>query len=142
MEIVKADSPVNTDYLIGDIEARMFDERGGVFHSYKHGVTVVFPAGAIPSGILAELKLVAILISPIICASIKTPVSALYWLCMDSSVKLLKPIKIWLPMIKFYNKIPNLKFGNSLHSQVNVVGEQTKILENGVFIDGESCGSI
>ena len=142
VEIVKTDSPVNTEYLTGDIEARMFDERGGVFHSYKHGVTVVFPAGAIPSGILAELKFAATLISPMLFASNKTPLSAIYWLCMDSRVRLLKPIKIWLPMIKSDNKPPNLKFVKSLHSQVNTVGEQIKILENGVFNDGEYCGSI
>ena len=141
MEVVKVESPVNTEYLIGEIEARMFDERGGVFHSYKHGVTVMFPAGAIPSGILAELKFAATLISPILSAANKTPMSAIYWLCMDSRVKLLKPIKIWLPMIKSDIRTPNLKFAKSLHSQVNA-GEEIKILENGVFTDSESCGFI
>ena len=60
--IIPAQPPVDTEYLIGDTEARMFDERGGLFHSYKHGVTVIFPAGAIPSGILAELKFGATLV--------------------------------------------------------------------------------
>ena len=65
MEIIPAQSPVDEAYLIGDIEVEMFDERGGAFHSYKYGVTVIVPAGAIPNGMLAELKFAATLLSPV-----------------------------------------------------------------------------
>ena len=43
----------------------MFDERGGAFHLYKHGVTVIVPTGAIPCGVLAELKFAATIVAPV-----------------------------------------------------------------------------
>ena len=43
---------MDTENSIGDTEAKKFDKKEGMFHSYKHGVTVLFPAGAIPSGML------------------------------------------------------------------------------------------
>ena len=88
VEVINAHAPVERDYLIGDIEVGMFDERGGVFHSYKHGVTVIIPVGAIPSGILAELKFAATLISPVPFQSNTVPFSAIFWLCMNSLEKL------------------------------------------------------
>ena len=142
MEIIYAHSPVDRQYLIGDIEAKMFDQRGGVFYSYKHGVIVIVPAGAILTGILAELKFAATLISPIPFASNKTPVSPIYWLCMDSRVELQKPIQIWLPVAMFKSTMHTLQFAKSLHSEVNIIGKQIDALEGGKFTDGECYGCI
>ena len=143
MEIINAHGPVDRKYLIGDIERGMFDERGGVFHSYKHGVTVIFPAGAIPSGILAELKFAATLISPVPFENNTIPFSAVYWLCMDSRVRLQKRIQLRLPLLKLENISGALQFAKSSHStELNVIGDQMKSLEDGVFIDGECYGSI
>ena len=143
MEVIDAHAPVDMEYLIGDIEAEMFDERGGVFHSYRHGVTVIFPAGAIPSGILAELKFAATLISPIPFQSNTIPLSAIFWLCMDSKVRLQKPIQLRLPLLKLENIAGSLQFAKSSHStQLNIVGDQMKGLGDGTFVDGECYGSI
>ena len=108
MEIISAQSPVNNEYLIGSTEVEMFDERGGVFHSYKHGVSVIVPEGAIPSGVLAELKFAATLVAPVKFATNKTLVSAVYWLCME--VVLQKPIQLRLPRIFQTNETQTLQF--------------------------------
>ena len=143
MEVIDAHAPVNREFLIGDIEVGMFDERGGVFHSYKHGVTVIFPAGAIPCGILAELKFAATLISPIPFQSNTVPFSAIFWLCMDSKVRLQKPIQLRLPLLKLENIAAGLQFAKSSHStELNIIGDQMKGLEDGIFVDGECYGSI
>ena len=128
-------------YLIGDIEVEMFDERGGAFHSYKHGVTVIVPAGAIPSGILAELKFAATLLSPVPFLSNQTPVSGIYWLCMDSRVRLQKHIQVRLPLMRLRNKTHALRFTKSLHSQFYVIGNHMKVLEGGNFIDNKDYAS-
>ena len=39
-----AQSPLDTEYLVGSTEVKMFDERGGIFHSYKHGVIRTVPS--------------------------------------------------------------------------------------------------
>ena len=129
--------------MIGDIEAEMFDERGGAFHSYKHGVTVIVPNGAIPRGILAELKFAATLIPPLPFQDNKTPVSAIYWLCMDPKVKLQIPIQLRLPLMKLENKTDALQFTKITHStQLDVTGGQMQGLDNGEFTDGEYYGSL
>ena len=134
---------MGTEYLVGDVEAEMFDERGGVFHSYKHGVTVIVPTGAVPSGILAELKFAATLISPVPFQSNKLPVSAIFWLCMDPEVKLQKPLQLLLPMMRLGKNSDALQFAKSAHStQLNVIGDQMEGLEGGKFITGECYGSI
>ena len=134
---------MDTEYLVGEVEAEMFDERGGVFHSYKHGVTVIVPAKAIPSGILAELKFAATLISPVPFQSSKTPMSAIFWLCMDPDIKLEKPIQLRLPMMRLGKNSDALQFAKSAHStQLNVIGDQMEGLEDGKFVDGEYNGSI
>ena len=141
VEVIKAHAPVDTQYLIGDVEVGMFDERGGVFHSYKHGVTVIFPVGAIPSGILAELKFAATLISPAQFQSSTVPFSAIFWLCMD--VALQKPIQLQLPLLKLRNIAGALQFAKSSHStELNIIGDQMKGLEGGKFVDGECYGTI
>ena len=141
--IIDAQSPVDTKYLAGKIEAEMFDESGGIFHSYNHGVTVIIPPGAIPSGILAELKFGATLISPIPFQSNKIPVSAIFWFCMDTKVELKEPIKLCLPMIVSGYETDALQFAKGTHStQLNVGGEQMKDLQHGQFADGEYYGSI
>jgi len=144
VEIVSAHIPVDTENLVGDIEAALFDENGGVFHSYKHGVTVILPAGAIPSGILAELKFAATLVAPIKLISNKTPVSAIYWLCMD--IILQKPIQVRLPHfvnVQDKTQTKSLQFLKSTHSPVDVIDES--IMSNiidGKFPVGESYGSM
>ena len=141
MEVVDAHAPVDRDYLIGDIEVGMFDERGGVFHSYKHGVTVIFPVGAIPSGVLAELKFAATLISPVPFLNNTVPFSAIFWLCMNVTLK--KSIQLRLPLLKLENIAGALKFAKSSHStELNIIGDQMKGLEDGIFIDGECYASI
>ena len=142
VSIITAQPPVDQEYLIGEIEAGMFDERGGVFHSYKHGVTVLFPAGAIPSGILAELKFAATLVSPIPFSSNQTPVSAIYWLCMDSKVRLQKQIQIQLPLMRLENQLHALSFSKSLHSQYYIIGDRMVLVEGGIFAAGKKYASI
>jgi len=140
MAVIAAQPPVDTEYLIGETECEIFDERGGVFHSYKHGVTVIFPTGAIPSGILAELKFAATLISPIPFLSNKIPVSPIFWLCMDSELQ--KPIQIHFPLMRLRNNSHGLQFAKSLHSPNKVIEDQMDVFEGGKFIDSESYGSI
>jgi len=72
-----------------------------VFHSHSHGVTVIIPRGAIPKGMVAELKFAAMLISPLKFSEENIPVSATYWLCMG--VKLQKPILLFFPHIAQIN---------------------------------------
>ena len=141
MEVINAHAPVDTQYLIGEVEAGMFDERGGVFHSYKHGVTVIFPVGAIPSGILAELKFAATLISPVPFESNTVPFSAIFWLCMN--VTLQKSIQLRLPLLNLRNIAGALQFAKCSHStELNIIGDQMKGLEGGIIVDNECYGSI
>ena len=142
VEIISAQSPVTNEYLIGSIEIKVFDERGGVFHSYKHGVTVVVPEGAIPSGVLAELKFAATLVAPVKFATNKMLVSAVYWLCME--VVLRKPIQLRLPRMFFTNETHTLQFdethtlqfAKTLHSPCNVIEYQMDVLHGGEFTAG------
>ena len=138
--IISAQPPVDTEYLTGGTEVKMFDERGGVFHSYKHGVTVIVPAGAIPSGILAELKFAATLVAPVKFASNKTLVSAVYWLCME--VLLQKPIQIRLPHMFLTNETHMLQFAKTLHSPNNIIESEMDVLDGGQFIVGDCYASI
>ena len=137
--IFSTTSPVDSEYLIGSTEVRMFDERGGVFHSYKHGVTVIVPAGAIPSGVLAELKFAATIVAPVKFTSV-IPVSAIFWLCMD--VVLLKSIEIRLPHMLIGNTTRALQFAKSLHSPVKVIDQQMNVLNGGKFTAGQRYASI
>ena len=138
VEVIPAQPPVDTEYLIGEIEVKMFDERGGVFHSYKHGVTVIVPAGAIPTGILAELKFAATLVSPVSFSSNKLPMSAIFWLCMD--VELQKKIQIRLPLMALKNSTQALQFAKGSHSKVGNI-DKMKIYEDDVKFT-ESYGSV
>ena len=140
VEVVPAHSPVDTDNLIGDVEVGLFDERGGVFHSYKHGVTVVVPTGAIPSGVLAELKFAATLVANVKFTS-KSPVSAIYWLCMD--VELQKSIELRLPhFADILGTKHNLQFVKSLHSSFDVIEGSMLTIDGGRFPVDESYGSV
>ena len=132
-------SPVDSEYLIGSTEVKMFDERGGAFHSYKHGVTVIVPTGAIPSGVLAELKFAATIVAPVKFSSV-IPVSAIFWLCME--VVLLKPIEIRLPHMFMGNTTNALQFAKSLHSPVKVIEQQMNVLNGGKFTAGQHYASI
>ena len=137
--IISAQSPVDTECLIGGTEVKMFDERGGVFHSYNHGVTVIVPPGAIPSGILAELKFAAMLVACVKFTSV-TPVSPIFWLCME--VILQKPIQIRLPQMFMRNRNSRLRFAKSLHSPVKVIEQQMDVLDGGKFNTGQCYASI
>ena len=128
--IKRAQSPLDVECLVGDIEATMFDERGGVFYSYKHGVTVIVPAEAIPSGILAELKFAATLVAPVKFIDV-TPVSAIYWLCLD--VALEKSIQIRLPQKFVENDGSALQFAKSLHSSTRVIEPVMDVIDGGKF---------
>ena len=139
VKVIDAQPPMDTEYLVGEVEAEMFNERGGVFYSYKHGVTVIVPPEAIPSGKLVELKCAATLISPVPFQSNKLPVSAIVWLCMDSQVKLQKPIHIRLPMMRLGKDTDALEFAKSVHSAQDLT---MKALEGGVFKGDEGYGSI
>ena len=130
VEINYAPSPLDTEYLVGDIEAKMFDERGGVFHSYKHGVTVIVPPEAIPSGILAELKFAATVVASVKFTDV-TPVSAIYWLCMDVTLK--KPIQVRLPQKFVENDASTLQFAKSLHSSTKVIEPIMGVIDGGKF---------
>ena len=139
MVVKSAQSPLDTEYLVGDIEVKMFDERGGVFHSYKHEVTVMVPAKAIPTGTLAELKFAAALVAPVKFTDV-TPVSAMYWLCMD--VTLEKPIQIRLPQKFVENDASTLQFVKSLHSSTKVIEPIMGIIDGGKFNALESYAHI
>ncbi|XP_065920654.1 uncharacterized protein [Dysidea avara] len=140
VEVVPAHSPVDTDNLIGDIEVGLFDERGGVFHSYKHGVTVVVPTGAIPIGVLAELKFAATLVGNVKFTN-KSPVSAIYWLCMD--VELQKSIELYLPhFADISDATHNLQFVKSIHSPFDVIEGSMFSIDGGKFPIDEPYGSI
>ena len=125
-----AQSPLDTEYLVGDIEVKMFDERGGVFHSYKHEVTVIIPEGAIPTGTLAELKFAGALVAPVKFTDV-TPVSAIYWLCMDVAVEM--PIRIRLPQKFVENDARTLQFAKSLHSSTKVIEPVMGVIDGGKF---------
>ena len=139
MAIFPSKSPVDSEYLVGSTEVKMFDERGGVFHSYKHGVTVIVPTGAVSSGILAELKFAATIVAPVKFTSV-IPVSAIFWLCMDDV--LLKPIQIRLPHMFMGNTTDELQFAKSMHSPVKVIEQQMNVLNGGKFITGQQYASI
>ena len=117
----------------------MFDERGGVFHSYNHGVTVIVPPGAIPSGVLAELKFAAMLVAPVKFTCV-TPVSAIFWLCME--VILQKPIQIRLPEMFTKNRSSRLQFAKSLHSPFKIIEQQMDVLDGGKFTADQYYASI
>ena len=134
--IISAQSPVDTEYLVG---CKMFDERGGVFHSHNHGVNVIVPPGAIPSGTLAELKFAAMLVAPVKFTYL-TPVSAIFWLCME--VILQKPIQIRFPERFTKNRSSELQFAKSLHSPVTVIDQQMNVIEGGRFTPGQCYASI
>ena len=118
----------------------MFDERGGIFHSPNHGVTVVFPTGAIAKRDLVELKFAAMLNAPVKFSDSKTPISAIYWLCMDTELQ--KPIRLYLPHtanIESENYASNLRFVKFQHLQMEAT---MGIIEGGEFPIGESYGTI
>ncbi|XP_065920286.1 uncharacterized protein [Dysidea avara] len=140
--VVPACPPTDPKNLFSEIEVGLFDERGGVFHSYKHGVTVVVPTGAIPIGVLAELKFAATLVAPVK-VSDRVPVSPIIWLCMD--VMLQKPIQIRIPhCVNTENDFHfnSLKFAKGIHLENGIKGTTMNLLSGARFSIGESYGSI
>ena len=84
--------PSNIGLVNDDINVVSFDENGGKFCAAEHGVTVTVPSGAVPNGIVAEMKFAAATIVPVKFFDNVLPVSAIIWLCMN--VKLQKPIQL------------------------------------------------
>lgn len=131
--------PTSTEDLIGQIEVSVFDERGGVFHSYNHGATIIVPKGAISAGKLAELKFAATMVAPVKFLHKKIPVSAIFWICMDVSLK--KPIQLRLPHAS-NNFTGNLQFAKGSHSSLDKGQYTMEILQGGDFSTGNHIGSI
>ena len=139
VNIVRAQHLPKTNTKI-DYETDMFDERGGIFHSSKHQVTVVVPGGAICEGDLVELKFGATLNAPVKFSSNKILISAIYWLCMDTVLQ--KPLQLFLPhiaSIESEEHASHLQFVKLQHLDFE---ETMSIVEGGKFPVGESYGSI
>ena len=141
---VLASSPPDTDNWLGDIESAFFDEREGTFSCDKHGISVKVPAGAIRSGMKAELKVGATLFAPVKPVDNNVPpmlVSAIVWLSMG--VKLQKPMQIQIPHCVSVNsetEANKLQFARSHH----FTGDRSimKALDGGNFAIGKSFGTI
>ena len=134
--------PPDSDCIIGCVESATFDDTGGRFHSFEHGVTVTVPSGAIPTGVTAEMKFAASL-NPIIKLLDDTvPVSAIIWLCMNVAPQ--KPMVLQIPHyvnVKSNAHSKNLRFVKSNHcnKKKNITVE---VIEGGVFPVDESYGMI
>ena len=131
--------PSNNDLVSDDINVVSFDENGGTFCAAEHGVTVTVPSGAVPSGIVAEMKFAAATIVPVKFFNDVLPVSAIIWLCMN--VKLQKPIQLQMPHfvnIKTENQARSLQFTKSDSHNVPTM----KVIKGGTFPIGESYGTI
>ena len=131
--------PTTSENLIGQIEVSVFDERGGVFHSYNHGATIIVPKGAVSTGILAELKFIATMVAPVKFSHNKIPVSAIFWICMNVPLK--KHIQLRLSHVskKFTG---NLQFAKGSHSSLHEGQYTMEILQGGDFSVGNHYGSI
>ena len=141
VEVVSASSPLDTHNWTGDIETIFFDENKGEFFSVKHGVTVIVPSGAIKSGIKAEMKFGATLLAPVKFPKNTIPVSAVIWLCMNTTLE--KSIEIQIPHfinIKTDAQAKKLQFAKAVHSSSgkNIL----EIIDGGKFVVGKSHGSI
>ena len=131
--------PMSTEDLIGQIEDSVFDERGGVFHSYNHGATIIVPEGAIPTGKLAELKFAATMVAPVKFPHNKIPVSAIFWICMNVSLE--KHIQLRLPHASS-NFTGNLQFAKGSHSSLDKGQYTMEIIQGGDFSTANHIGSI
>ena len=138
------DPQFNIDYIIGDIKVESFDENGKSFYMSEHGVTIIVPKMAIPSGIIAEMKFAATLIAPVNFSRNTIPVSALVWLCMN--VTLQKPIQLQIPHyvnIKTENQSKSLQFAKgNIHSLDSMEVGMMQAIDGGIFPVGESYGKI
>ena len=136
--------PPDTDSIIGCIESCTFDENGGEFYSHEHGVTITVPSGAIPAGVVSEMKFAATLTTPVKLPTDAVPVSAMIWLCMN--VTLLKPILLQIPHyvnIASEAHSKNLQFvKTSCYSRNNKAMSTMEVIEGGNFPVGESYGNI
>jgi len=124
---------------IGGVETQLFDENGGLLHSFNHEVTVTVPAGAIPKGEKGELKFAATLCAPVKFAPNIQPVSAIVWLCMN--VELLKPITLCLPhfvCIENKSHVNSLFFARMTHASTSE--GYMNVIDSGEFKVGEKFG--
>jgi len=79
--------PPDTDDIIGCVESATFDEAGGTFSSSEHGVIITVPKGAIPTGMISEMKFAATLNPKGEVLSNAMPVSAFIWMCMNVALQ-------------------------------------------------------
>ena len=134
--------PSNIGLVNDDINVVSFDENGGKFCAAEHGVTVTVPSGAVPSGIVAEMKFAAATIVPVKFFDNVLPVSAIIWLCMN--VKLQKPIQLQMPHfvnIRTENHSRTLQFTKA-DSHFNNNVPTMKVIKGGTFPIGGSYGTI
>ena len=141
MIILGTSSPPNEHNWIGNIDSFTLDEKGGVFYSQKHDVTVTFPEGVIQSGMKAELKFGGTLFAPVKFPKQLLPVSAVFWLCMKAT--LLKPVRIQIPHyadIRSQTQANNLQFAKAVHSISDK--SMMEVMHGGKFAVGKSLGTI
>ena len=110
----------------------------------EHGVTIIVPKMAVPSGIIAEMRFAATLIAPVEFSDNAIPVSAVIWLCMN--VTLQKPIQLQIPHyvnVKTENHSKTLQFAKgNIHSWDDKKVGMMKAIDGGNFPVGESFGKI
>ena len=136
--------PPEMDCIIGCIESATFDVKGGEYHSHEHGVTVIVPSGAIPVGVVSEMKLAATLTATVQPSINGIPVSAIVWLCMN--VTLQKPIMLQIPHyvnIKSKAQSKNLQFAKAkFHKSSTKIMRNMEVIKGGDFPVGGSYGMI
>ena len=136
--------PPNAESVIGCVESTTFNEEGGKFCSFEHGVTVVVPSGAIPTGIISEMKFSAALNAPIKLSNNAIRVSAIIWLCMNVPLK--KHIKLQIQHhvnVKSEAHSKKLQFVKAkYHLSNNETVKSTEVIEEGIFPVGKSYGMI
>ena len=136
--------PPDTDHIIGCVETATFDERGGKFHSYEHGVTVAIPSGAIPSGMKAKMTFAATLNASVKLSDNAILGSAMIWICLN--VALQKPILLKVPHcvnVKSKANSKKLRFVKTIfHPTNNEPVNTMKVIKGGDFPVGESYGII
>ena len=110
----------------------------------EHGVLIVIPKMAVPTGVTAEMKFAATMIAPVYFFDKTTPVSPIIWLCMD--VALQKPIHLRIPhFVNVESRCHSnvLQFAKaSIHSLSSTERRIMNAIKGGNFPIGESYGTI
>ena len=135
---VPADDPIPTMWF-KTIDTVIFDGKGGNYQSEMHGVTIIFPPGAIPVGETAEMKIGVTPVLPEIfesCIKHCTPVSPTVWLHMNVTIQ--KPIFVRIHHFAFLQ--------TETHSEAlafaKMTSEGVQIVQDGNFPVGLSYGDI